>query len=57
MSKQDENVQDSTGLGWVIIVAIALVWATMPVSIGINQIRFAKPARIKKREQQLPFNI
>jgi len=35
VSKQDEKAQDSTGLGWVIIVAVALVWATMPVSIGI----------------------
>jgi hypothetical protein len=35
VSKQDDKAQDSTGLGWVIIVAAALVWATMPVSIGV----------------------
>jgi hypothetical protein len=35
MSEQDENIKDSTGLGWVIIVAAALLFVTMPVTIGI----------------------
>ncbi len=35
MSEQDDTAKDSTGLGWLIIVAIAMVWVTLPVTIGI----------------------
>ncbi|EPJ48583.1 MAG: hypothetical protein OFPI_28680 [Osedax symbiont Rs2] len=35
MSDHDQNFKDSSGLGWVIIVAIALAFVTMPVTIGI----------------------
>ena len=35
MSEYDGKAQDSSGLGWVIIVAAALVFVTMPVTIGV----------------------
>lgn len=35
MSEHDENFKDSTGLGWIIIGVVALVWATMPITIGV----------------------
>ena len=35
MSDHDQNFKDRSGLGWLIIVVIALVFVTMPVTIGI----------------------
>ena len=31
----DHNERDTTGLIWIVINAVALVYVTMPVSIGI----------------------
>ena len=33
-----ENFRDSTGLGWVLINLVAMVWVTMPVSIVLTKV-------------------
>ncbi len=35
MSKHEEDFKDPSGLGWVIIVIAALLFASMPLSIGL----------------------
>ena len=35
MAHNDENFRDSSGIGWVIINLLALLWITMPISIAL----------------------
>ncbi|EPJ47418.1 MAG: hypothetical protein OFPII_13050 [Osedax symbiont Rs1] len=35
MSEHDEQQRDTTGLGWVLIVVAAILFATMPITIAV----------------------
>ncbi|SEG78181.1 MULTISPECIES: hypothetical protein [Marinobacterium] len=34
----DENFRDSSGWGWLLINAVAMLWITMPVSIVLTKV-------------------